>query len=187
MNQQNFVFALLSVKAKGMFCHSFSNFKFISISVFSGGSRIFPRGGGGVNTPNFPENCMKSKEFGRPGRGRASLTPPPRSANGLSKTFLKFCALNIRFLPPATKLQQSNIFTGVCQSFCSQGGGGVWQTPPGRHSPRQTPPWTDIPGQTPHQADNPLAQCMLEYTPPDPPPPAATAPDGAHPTGMHSC
>ena len=36
---------------------------------------------GGVNTPNFPENCMKSKEFGRPGGGRASLTPPPRSAN----------------------------------------------------------------------------------------------------------
>ena len=41
--------------------------------VLSGGSRIFPRGGrepsrgGGVNTPNFPENCMKSKEFGRPG------------------------------------------------------------------------------------------------------------------------
>ena len=32
--------------------------------------------GGGVNTPNFPENCMKSKEFGRPGGGRASLTPP---------------------------------------------------------------------------------------------------------------
>ena len=41
----------------------------------------FSRGGrepsrGGVNTPNFPENCMKSKEFGRPGGGRASLTPP---------------------------------------------------------------------------------------------------------------
>ena len=50
-------------------------------TVSSGGSRIFPRGGrepsrGGVNTPNFPENCMKSKEFGRPGGGRASLTPP---------------------------------------------------------------------------------------------------------------
>ena len=57
-------------------------------AVISGGSRIFPRGGvnppgggrepsrGGVNTPNFPENCMKSKEFGRPGGGRASLTPP---------------------------------------------------------------------------------------------------------------
>ena len=31
---------------------------------FSGGSRIFPRGGrepsrGGVNTPNFPENCIQ--------------------------------------------------------------------------------------------------------------------------------
>ena len=51
------------------------------IIIASGGSRIFPRGGrepsrGGVNTPNFPENCMKSKEFGRPGGGRASLTPP---------------------------------------------------------------------------------------------------------------
>ena len=54
-----------------------------NFTVLSGGSRIFPRGGrepsrGGVNTPNFPENCMKSKEFGRPGGGggRASLTPP---------------------------------------------------------------------------------------------------------------
>ena len=51
------------------------------VTEVSGGSRIFPRGGrepsrGGVNTPNFPENCMKSKEFGRPGGGRASLTPP---------------------------------------------------------------------------------------------------------------
>ena len=57
-----------------------------SSTMTSGGSRIFPRGGrepsrGGMNTPNFPENCMKSKEFGRPGGGRASLTPPPRSAN----------------------------------------------------------------------------------------------------------
>ena len=47
----------------------------------SGGSRIFPRGGrepsrGGVNTPNFPENCMKSKEFGRPGGGVRPSRPP---------------------------------------------------------------------------------------------------------------
>ena len=46
----------------------------------------FPRGGrepsrGGVNTPNFPENCMKSKEFGRPGGG-VRPSRPPRSANG---------------------------------------------------------------------------------------------------------
>ena len=49
--------------------------------VYSGGSRIFPRGGrepsrGGVNTPNFPENCMKSKEFGRPGGGVRPSRPP---------------------------------------------------------------------------------------------------------------
>ena len=56
-----------------------------STSRGSGGSRIFPRGGrepsrGGVNTPNFPENCMKSKEFGRPG-GACVPHAPPRSAN----------------------------------------------------------------------------------------------------------
>ena len=50
-------------------------------TTFSGGSRIFPRGGrepsrGGVNTPNFPENCMKSKEFGRPGGGVRPSRPP---------------------------------------------------------------------------------------------------------------
>ena len=26
-------------------------------------------------------------------------------------------------LPPATKLRQGNVFTGVCQEFCPQGGG----------------------------------------------------------------
>ena len=29
------------------------------------------------------------------------------------------------FLPPATKLWQGNIFTAVCQSFCSRGGGSL--------------------------------------------------------------
>ena len=48
----------------------------------------FSRGGGcepsrgGVNTPNFPENCMKSKEFGCPGGG-VRPSRPPRSANDL--------------------------------------------------------------------------------------------------------
>ena len=46
----------------------------------------FPEGGrepsrGGVNTPNFPENCMKLKEFGRPGGGACVPHAPPRSAN----------------------------------------------------------------------------------------------------------
>ena len=49
----------------------------------------FPEGGrepsrGGVNTPNFPENCMKSKEFGRPG-GACVPHAPPRSANDYKK------------------------------------------------------------------------------------------------------
>ena len=53
----------------------------VSPLTYSGGSRIFPRGGrepsrGGVNTPNFPENCMKSKEFGRPGGGVRPSRPP---------------------------------------------------------------------------------------------------------------
>ena len=46
---------------------------------FSRGGGVNPPGGG-VNTPNFPENCMKSKEFGRPGGGacvpHAPLDPP---------------------------------------------------------------------------------------------------------------
>ena len=47
---------------------------------FSRGGGVNPPGGG-MNTPNFPENCMKSKEFGCPGGGvRPSC--PPRSANG---------------------------------------------------------------------------------------------------------
>ena len=55
-------------------------------------------------------------------------------------------------------------------------------------SPQAHIPWADTP-----PADTPLpsaywdthtpAQCMLGYTSP----PAATAADGTHPTGMHSC
>ena len=65
------------------------------LTIISGGSRIFPRGGrepsrGGVNTPNFPENCMKSKEFGRPGGGvrpsRPPLDPPMIISNYRKKT-----------------------------------------------------------------------------------------------------
>ena len=49
-----------------------------SLSVADPG---FSRGGrepsrGGVNTPKFPENCMKSKEFGRPGGGVRPSRPP---------------------------------------------------------------------------------------------------------------
>ena len=54
-------------------------------------------------------------------------------------------------LPPATKLQQGNVFTPVCHSVHR---GGVC-TPQA-----DTPSHSDTPGQTPP------AQCMLRYTPP---------------------
>ena len=77
------------------------------------------------------------------------------------------------------------------------------QTPPGsRHAPRsrhtpqeQTPPWSRH-THTPHQEQTPPEQTPLpqEQTPPAPPqeqtplpPDTATAADGTHPTGMHSC
>ena len=52
------------------------------------------------------------------------------------------------------------------------------------HHPAQTPPWVDTPPQTPPR------QTPWVNTPgqtPDPPPETATAADGTHPTGMHSC
>ena len=90
---------------------------------------------------------------------------------------------------PQAYLRKSNVFTSVCQEYSVGGGGegvsqhalggvgcvsqhalgwgcvsqhaickGVWQTPPGQTPSRQTPP-----------------------------PRTATAADGTHPTGMHSC
>ena len=54
-------------------------------------------------------------------------------------------------------------------SFCSQGEGVPGQTPPGRNSPWQTTPPPHPPGRPP-----PTQQ-------------TATAVDGTHPAGMHSC
>ena len=48
---------------------------------------------------------------------------------------------------PQTKLRKGNVFTPVCQSFCSQGGlpSAYWDTPPWVDTP-----WADTsPGQTP--------------------------------------
>ena len=71
-------------------------------------------------------------------------------------------------------LGQGNVFTPVCQPFCSQGG---W-TPLGRHLSEQTPYWADMshadthPGHTHPQVDTPET---------------ATEAGGTHPTGMYSC
>ena len=80
------------------------------------------------------------------------------------------CFLTIMLLPSATKLRQGNIFTSVCQEFCSQGGGGVcvsacWDTPPA---------WAV------HAGIHPTCPVHAGID-------MATAADGAHPTGMHSC
>ena len=76
--------------------------------------------------------------------------------------------------------------------------------PPGRHSPADTTPWANTPQagtpmfrpprQTPPGQTDPHAQCMHKHTHTCPVhagihalPPVATAADGSHPTGMHSC
>ena len=87
------------------------------------------------------------------------------------------------FLPTSMKLRQGNIFTGICQSFCSQGRGCLADTPQADTSqavipPRQTTQADTSPGQIhPPSADTPQADDPL----------AATAADGMHPTGMLSC
>ena len=77
-------------------------------------------------------------------------------------------------LPPATKLQQGNVFTPVCQSFCSQEVSATYT--PGQ-TPRADTPWAHAPLGTPPRADTPSAQCMLGY---------GQQADGTHPTGMHT-
>ena len=107
------------------------------------------------------------------------LGPPwqnPGSAPGSYSIY--YIQKHTKLLSSATKLQQSNIFTGICQSFCSGGclprcmlgytfweGTPLWAgTPPGRYTP--TPPG--------------------RYNPPvgTPPPTTVTAVDGTHPTGI---
>ena len=101
------------------------------------------------------------------------------------------------FLPSATKLQR--LCFNTCLSFCSERGGGLsacWDTttpwdqaPPQDQPPPRTrhPQGPDTPG-TRHPLDQAPSQ---DQAPPKPgiPPGAetATAVDGTHPTGMHSC
>ena len=115
-----------------------------------------------------------------------------------------------------TKFAKVIFFTPVCQSFCSQGGGGVpgqvhpaWQVPgqvhpawqvhhPQAGTPRQvhhlqvgTPPGQVHPqAGTPTQAGTPrLAGTPRESTPPKPQCMLGYGQQagGIHSTGMHSC
>ena len=75
------------------------------------------------------------------------------------------------------KLLQGNIFTGVCQSFCSHGVGGEGCLPQCMLG------YTHTPGQSRHPLRR---QTLLGQTPPGSYTPTATTADGTHPTGMLS-
>ena len=85
-------------------------------------------------------------------------------------TFFK----EMRYLPPATKLGQGNIFSSVCQEFCPRGGGGsTWAgTSRAGTPPEQVhPPWADTPPlgrYTPLWVGTPPEQVHPQgrYTPP---------------------
>ena len=87
------------------------------------------------------------------------------------------------------KLRQDNILISICQEFCPQGVSASvharihpsgrhllsWQTP----SSGQTPPADTTPGQTTPWSYTPCPVHAGIYM--------ATAADGMHPNGMHSC
>ena len=97
----------------------------------------------------------------------------------LQKLTCSSCLLG--FYRPQTKLRKGNVFTSVCQEFCPRGGvqaqaqgglqGGVQAQAQGVSRPRPRPRGVCIPACT--EADTPQQ--------------TATAADGTHPTGMHSC
>ena len=78
--------------------------------------------------------------------------------------------LFLSFLPSATKLWQGNVFTPVCQSFCSQGGvclNACWDTPPAGTPLAGTPPGQAHPwAGTPPWAGTLTSRYTLTCTPP---------------------
>ena len=70
-------------------------------------------------------------------------------------------------IPPARKLRQGNVFTPVCQSFCSGAQICIRETPLG---PR--PPDRDPRGQRPHLDRDPLDRDLTDRDPLDRDPPA---------------
>ena len=83
-------------------------------------------------------------------------------------------ALGGHFYRPQTKLRKGNVFTPVCQSFCSHGGGGSASVHAGIHSPRLTPPGRHAP----------LPSACWDTRPLGRHPPADT-PRQTHPLGRH--
>ena len=103
----------------------------------------------------------------------------------------------VSYYHPQTKLWKGNVFTSVCQEFCPQGGlsqHALGQTPRPVHAGIHTPPCPvhvgmHPPGQTPPCPVHAEIHTALGRHPPGQTHPLriATAADGTHPTGMHSC
>ena len=112
----------------------------------------------GSRDPRLPSFLTRLGEMGKMLRqGPACKYSPLSPKTGVCKGF-HGDLINYR---RQTKLRKGNAFTPVCQSFCSQGGG--------VHPSMQTPP---------RQTHPPRAETSTHM---------ATAADGTHPTGMHSC
>ena len=104
-------------------------------------------------------------------------------ADAISRSRRMIMLLSRLLLPSATSLRQGNVFTSVCHSVHRGCLGGhppradtsLGRQPPGQTHRVDTPLGRQPPGQTPLPGQTLLAQQT------------ATAADGTHPTGMHSC
>ena len=120
----------------------------------------------------------------------------------MDKYLILIFPTNCYIYRPQAKFRKGNVFTPVCQSFCSWGAvvclRACWDTHPmGRHPTGQTPPRQTPPGRHPlgrHLGRHPLDRHPWADAPGQTPPSPvhadidmATAADGTHPTGMHSC
>ena len=86
-----------------------------------------------------------------------------------------------RFYRPETKLWEGNVFTGVCQSFCSLGGSAIPCLRPDTPPRTRHPLWSRAPlgrnmGPDKKWHHTPWYDLVV-----------ATKTGGTHPTGMHSC
>ena len=118
-----------------------------------------------------PPGGLASPPWGNP--GSATVVPCHNYLQGgKTKIFLKIIDGFLDYYHPQTKLQKGNVFTSVLPGILSTG------------ECLPDTPWAD----TPSWADTPLGRHPLAHAPGQTPPQQmATAADGTHPTGMHSC
>ena len=106
------VFAKNFIKMKEIAPKGSTNGQSVADPGFSLAGGVNPPGGAWI-TPNFPKNCMKSKEFGRPGGGvRPSRPPldPPMPVSGKYVLLVWKLCLFIRFCVDVTTNSISCVF-----------------------------------------------------------------------------